>query len=69
GGTTLINNIIAHNLWDDARVFHSKLRVCELAGGSGTEQGVRAPKLNLGYTARLDIDGTALELFKNNTIK
>ncbi len=69
GGTTLINNLIARNLWDEARVFHSKLRVCELAGGSGSEQGVRAPKLNLDAIEQLNIDGTALEFFKNDTIK
>jgi diaminohydroxyphosphoribosylaminopyrimidine deaminase/5-amino-6-(5-phosphoribosylamino)uracil reductase len=69
GGSSLLNNMISLNLWDEARIFHSKKRVHELPGGSGNPNcGIRAPRLKSSPQENRIIDDVLLEIYYNNNI-
>ena len=67
--TSLINNMIAQNLWDEARVFQSKIKVDELPGGSGIpNRGIKAPQFDFAPQESQIIDEVRIEYYYNKNI-
>ena len=57
GGTKTINNFLSSKIWDEIRIFTSDKKLGE---------GVKAPKLNLRYQMKTQIDNDKLEIYKNS---
>ena len=47
GGAKTLNSFIEHNLWDEARVFQSKLKFIK---------GIKAPKINIKNSKKIGDD-------------
>jgi diaminohydroxyphosphoribosylaminopyrimidine deaminase/5-amino-6-(5-phosphoribosylamino)uracil reductase len=57
GGTNLINSFIHNNLWDEARVFISEMKI---------ENGVNAPEIEQKPVDKQDLNGDTLLIFENH---
>jgi diaminohydroxyphosphoribosylaminopyrimidine deaminase/5-amino-6-(5-phosphoribosylamino)uracil reductase len=61
GGATLLNSFLEKGLWDEARVFTSKKKFSEIAGGK--KSGVEAPKIKAPVISKTKTGNDELAVF------